>query len=155
MAPDSDEVIDAEPVGDDPARQFMQRFEILEAKLHRGPLPSPEALQDYENVLPGCAERIVSQWEGQSGHRQDLEKSMVSANIKSRFIAQGISFLVVLIGIVAGTILILEDKDAAGLAAILTPLGVIAIRLLRNGNGGGSSSDPDDREQGREATPAE
>jgi uncharacterized membrane protein len=154
-APDTDEVVEGEAVPGDPAQRIIERFQVLEAKLHSGPLPSPEVLQEYDNVLPGCAERIVSQFETQSSHRQDLEKRMVGANILSRYLAQSISLLVVLAGIAAGTILILNDKDAAGLAAILTPLGVIAVRMLRNGtgnsnDGGGPETDepPAPSEQG-------
>lgn len=34
---------------------LQQRSEI-----YYGPLPSPQAFGEYEKVLPGCAERIVS-----------------------------------------------------------------------------------------------
>jgi len=38
------------------------------------PLPTPKELQEYDTVLPGLAERIVSRFEIQSNHRIALEK---------------------------------------------------------------------------------
>ena len=38
-----------------------------------GPLPPPEMLAQYEEILPGAAERILSMAERQAEHRQKLE----------------------------------------------------------------------------------
>jgi len=37
-------------------------------------LPSPEMLAQYESILPGLAERIVSDWERSQAHRRNREK---------------------------------------------------------------------------------
>ncbi|MEU2289457.1 DUF2335 domain-containing protein [Streptomyces bacillaris] len=49
------------------------RREIV--RRHVGPLPSPHMLAEYEAVLPGLAERIVSMAEGEQAHRHELEKT--------------------------------------------------------------------------------
>ena len=46
-----------------------------------GPLPHPNILKLYEEVCPGCAERIIAMAEQEGDHRRDMEERMVDANI--------------------------------------------------------------------------
>ena len=58
---------------------MAERVETL-IELHRqfaGPLPPPEILAGYEEVLPGAAQRIFALTEGQAKHRQELERTIV------------------------------------------------------------------------------
>ncbi|MET7661180.1 DUF2335 domain-containing protein [Streptomyces sp. NPDC005463] len=48
---------------------------------HRGPLPDPQQLVEYENVLPGAADRIIAMAEREQRHRHDLQQ----AGLKQRF----------------------------------------------------------------------
>lgn len=36
-----------------------------------GPIPPPDILQGYDNILPGLADRIVSMAEAEGNHRRD------------------------------------------------------------------------------------
>lgn len=40
----------------------------------KAPLPPPEVLEQFNSVIPNGAERIVQQWEGETKHRQELER---------------------------------------------------------------------------------
>ena len=40
-----------------------------------GPLPPPEILRKFDEVVPGAAERIIKMAEDQSIHRKELEKN--------------------------------------------------------------------------------
>ncbi len=53
----------------------------LEVSHHSGPLPAPQ-LGEYNQVLPGLADRIVSAMENQSAHRIGLEKAAQDADIQ-------------------------------------------------------------------------
>lgn len=44
------------------------------AKRFSGPLPPPEALEHYERVLPGGAERIIAMAEREQKHRHGVEQ---------------------------------------------------------------------------------
>jgi hypothetical protein len=59
--------------------------EILHAAVEisrfSGPLPHPEDLAKYEQVLPGSADRIISMAEQQAEHRRNLEKSVILSNV--------------------------------------------------------------------------
>jgi len=45
-----------------------------------GPLPHPSSLQEYDNVLPGLAERIVTMAEAEARHRHDMDKEAARQN---------------------------------------------------------------------------
>jgi uncharacterized membrane protein len=45
--------------------------------LHQGPLPHPAVLKQYDDVVPGAAERIMRMAEQQAQHRQDLEAHVI------------------------------------------------------------------------------
>jgi uncharacterized membrane protein len=68
---------------------------------YRGPLPPPEMLRGYDEIVPGAAERILTQFERQSEHRREIERKMVS-NIARREMG---SILVAALLIVAVTFL--------------------------------------------------
>ena len=47
-----------------------------------GPIPPPNIIKGYEDILPGAAERIISMAERQSAHRQEMERVMVNAEAR-------------------------------------------------------------------------
>ena len=49
---------------------------------YRGPMPLPSHLEQYERILPGAAERILSLAEKQATHRRELEQRVVGAEIQ-------------------------------------------------------------------------
>jgi uncharacterized membrane protein len=96
------------------------------ASTYSGPLPSPEMMERYEAVVPGSAERIITQFEEQGRHRRTLEKVVVTGNERRANRGQISATVIVIFGILSGTFLIYEGKTSEGLGAMLTPLGVVA-----------------------------
>jgi uncharacterized membrane protein len=47
-----------------------------------GPLPPPEHLREYEQIVPGAAERLIKMAEDQSVHRRGLENRVIDAQIR-------------------------------------------------------------------------
>ncbi|MDQ2694694.1 MAG: DUF2335 domain-containing protein [Pseudomonadota bacterium] len=47
-----------------------------------GPLPSPEAVEGYERILPGAAERLFAMAEKQAEHRRALESQSLAEEFK-------------------------------------------------------------------------
>jgi len=45
-----------------------------------GPLPPPSSLKEYDSVLPGLAERIVTMAEAEARHRHDMDKEATRQN---------------------------------------------------------------------------
>lgn len=64
-----------------------------------GPIPPPHVLGLYNDVLPGCAERLLTAFESQQTHRQSLEKMVVESGIKRSWYGLWCALTVSLAGI--------------------------------------------------------
>lgn len=71
---------------------------------HSGPLPPPEILENYDQVLPGAAERILTMAENQSAHRQQLEARYLTAEARNS-----------LLGIIFGLLLGITGLSVSGI----------------------------------------
>jgi hypothetical protein len=47
----------------------------------QGPLPNPEILDRYEQILTGAADRIMAMAEDEARHRHEMEKMVLEADI--------------------------------------------------------------------------
>lgn len=53
-----------------------------------GPLPPPAALEHFDRIIPGGADRILRMVEQEQSHRLSLEQISTDANIKSHWRGQ-------------------------------------------------------------------
>ena len=83
-------------------------------QFHRGPLPSPKDLDEYDKIVPGAAERIISMAEEQAKHRQGLEKVVIESDIKDSKTGLYFGFIIGLVAIISGTICIVYGHSIAG-----------------------------------------
>jgi uncharacterized membrane protein len=125
--------------------ESMEKF-VIAAQSFSGPLPPPEILRKYEEVLPGSAERIISMAERQGSHRQDLESRVVSSNIMNEKMGMIFGFIICLVAISGGIYAVIQGKSAAGLSAIITPLGALVGVFIY-----GKAKQSKDLEQKRQA----
>ena len=91
-------------------------------RIHSGPLPYPETLIKYNQVYPDLAKEIVEMAKKQSEHRQYLEKEQVISETKLRLRGQLIGGCAIVILIILGFVLILNDKNIAGASAVIIAL---------------------------------
>lgn len=97
---------------------------------YSGPIPPPEMLRGYEEILPGAMDRILAMAERQESHRHSLESASVLGNLDAQRTGQYIAGTVVILGMGIGAFLISTGKDIAGFTAMLTPLGIAAGLFL-------------------------
>jgi uncharacterized membrane protein len=84
--------------GLDPGKKnAMVRTLYQLTKVHIGPLPSPDSLAEYNEVLPNAAERIFKEFEEQGKHRRDLESTVVKSQVKQSYIGQASALLIALV----------------------------------------------------------
>ncbi len=94
----------------------------------QGPLPPPQILNNYDQIVPGSAERIISLWESQVRHRQELEKKAIESDIKQSHYGATLGFIIAIFAIGAGTFLAYIGRPTEGLAAIITALvGLVGV----------------------------
>ena len=65
------------PQGNPPGSEYTLQFGAF-----AGPLPPPEILQGYEQACPGAANRIIEMAESQGGHRRQMEKAAMEAQVE-------------------------------------------------------------------------
>jgi len=90
-----------------------------------GPLPPPEILQKYNEILPGAAERIIKMAESQHEHRLLLEKKVVESNTFSQRVGLILGFVIAMTAIVGGIWLSSSGKSGAGLTSIIAALAAL------------------------------
>lgn len=151
-----------EGVVEDPA----QRVEIsrvlvaAQKKLFSGPIPPPEMLDHYNQVIPGLGQQLVTAWRDESDHRRAMEirdkdseriainaevsASEADSTLKKR--AQGIAAAIVVLLIACGTGLAVADKEWVASIIFGTTIISIAVifvlgRMPHNGSGKDKADD--------------
>jgi len=100
----------------------------VEASSFQGPLPPPQILNDYDQTVAGSAERIISLWENQVWHRQELEKKAIESDIKQSHYGAILGFIIAMSAIGSGTFLAYIGRPTEGIAAIISALvGLIGV----------------------------
>ena len=92
---------------------------------YSGPIPHPSDFEQYERVLPGAADRILTMAENQSAHRQTLEKAAIYSDVENSKRWQWFGFLIGIVCICGGFVLIAMDKDLSGFALIGGSIGTL------------------------------
>ena len=69
--------IEAEVISDDRKTGKMM-LEVQKSEISfSGPLPHPDIMKGYDDIVPGAAERILKMAENQQNHRFKLEEKIV------------------------------------------------------------------------------
>lgn len=91
----SPEILDSLP---DDVREI-----VLQAASFSGPLPPSPMFREYEDVLPGAADRILGMAEKQAEHRQDWEKNALRSAQRDSMRGQWLGFSISLVALIAAT----------------------------------------------------
>lgn len=103
----------------------------IEKNHHEGPIPSPQALSEYEEVLPGIADRIMSMAEKNAEHLRKKEQSLVDNHYQDKTSGRRYGFTLILIAFLVTWIAI--ERNMPYLAALIggtTVLGIATIFIL-------------------------
>lgn len=93
-----------------------------------GPLPPPNILEGYKRVDKGLPDRIMSMAEREQESITAFRKRALELQGRDTFLGMVFAFMTILITLIGGIILLLNDKDAAGYIAIIS--GVVGIAGL-------------------------
>ena len=104
---------------------------ITHQEIHRGPLPSPRTLREYDKIKKGLAERIVIMAENQSNHRINLENKAISSQLDESRKGQDYGLTIGLAGLVTCLILALTSHDwVAGIIGSSTLVGLVTVFVV-------------------------
>jgi uncharacterized membrane protein len=90
--------------------------------VYSGPIPPPEILRGYEEIVPGAAKTILGLWELQTTHRTTLEARALGHNIWRSWAGIISAFLIAMVGLGGGIFLAYNGHDTAGAAIAGTSL---------------------------------
>jgi uncharacterized membrane protein len=125
-----------ESTADDPAISQEEGGELdpegrqliaqITASRFSGPVPPPAVLGQYEEILPGSAERILSMAENEQSHRHYYDNGLLGLFTRGQWFA----FILGLAAIGAGTYLLSIGQDLGGFTSLILGLGPIIAALL-------------------------
>jgi len=102
------------------------RVLVAHQEIFSGPLPHPEILKKYEEVVPGTGKVIVETFEKQARHRMSVENVVIASDIKNEtlgiFIAGGMGFS----GFFLAGFALYLDRDITALTILISELTVFA-----------------------------
>ncbi len=110
----------AGPPRDAPARLPHEAGGLqIQAASFSGPLPPPGILAQYDALVPGSANRILTQWETQTNHRQSLELRVVESNVANARHGQQFAFILAVLILLTAVGLFATGRDIWGLIALI------------------------------------
>jgi uncharacterized membrane protein len=98
-----------------PALTIEQRLEHFS-----GPLPSPDILERYDQIVPGLADRVVTVFEEQATHRMDLERTVIKGDTRRANAGMVTAAVFGLSLLAASVYLIMNGHEGPGVLALLT-----------------------------------
>lgn len=110
------------------AGYMEQHLEIsaVAAEQYAGPLPHPNHLKQFEEILPGAADRIINMAEQQAAHRQEIESRIVRSNLKLEAKGQWFAFGITLAIVGGGFYVISQGYSIAGLVPMIGAIATLA-----------------------------
>lgn len=100
---------------------------------HSGPIPDPETLRRYNEVLPGTAEKIIDAFERQNKHRISIEEKAVNHGIYIEKVGQFFAFLITITALCGSLGLIFIGKSIEGIAGVIVAIaGLVASFIYKN-----------------------
>ena len=93
-----------------------------------GPLPPPEILRKFDEVVPGSAERIIKMAEGQFAHRTELERKVIDSDIVTSKRGQILGFVIAIVGLICSMVIsIFGNKIAGALIGVGTLASLVSV----------------------------
>ena len=80
------------------------RTALVESATFSGPLPPSSMLSEYNKILPGSAERLLTMTEKEQNHRMSWENKVIKASIKGMNQGQWFGFIIAISAIIASLI---------------------------------------------------
>jgi len=110
---------------------FNKHNEVLVSSQFSGPLPPPDALAHYNNIIPGAAERILRMAESEAENRHRNERKVVDNVVRSSFLGIFFAFAsVVLMVVLAYFALIYEYPTVATSIVVINIASVAGIFIF-------------------------
>ncbi len=123
----------------------MLDIALVEA-VWNGPLPPPNVLRSYEEIVPGSAQRIMEMAEKEQEHSRNMVSTVIVGDSRRAYLGLIAGFIISVLGIGGGIYLIATGHDWAGLSlAGINLTGLVGVFVY------GAKTRHDDRNRNLEA----
>lgn len=96
-----------------------------------GPLPTPDLLAGYEQVVPGAAERLLAMAEADAKHQREIEFAALRAEDSSVRRGQWLGFTIALVALTVSILaLYLGSPWVAGIIGGATAVGLVSAFVI-------------------------
>lgn len=95
--------------------------------IRQGPLPDPEDLAKYDQIIPEGADRIMKMAEHQSAHRIEIEKVVISSQQVQSQRGQNFGLVIAIVGIGASVFLAMNGHNMV--AGVLGGTTVVSLAI--------------------------
>lgn len=110
---------------------LLRSIVSITATMHSGPLPDPSTLNEYDQLIPNGADRIMKMAEEQSKHRRGIEKKAIGRQSAQSLIGQIFGLIIGLAGLAAGTYIVhLGHTKTGGVIAGGTVVSLVSVFVL-------------------------
>ena len=101
----------------------LQELSVARSDFFSGPLPHPDHLKEYENILPGSADRLIRIVEEEAPHRRQIDVMITNSNTKLEARGQVFGFIIAMTALIGGGYLIESGQSVWGISV---PIAAIA-----------------------------
>lgn len=99
-------------------------------KSHSGPLPDPETLSQYSEIIPDGAERIMQMAEKEQNFRHGHTRNVAKRKLDQETRGQWFAFILAVVCIIGGIYLTVIGKDTAGMSVIIGSIATLVGAFL-------------------------
>ena len=104
------------------SQQFSQQFS--------GPIPPPDTLAQYENIVPGIAERIMTMAENEAASRIRNDDKMIDNIVRSSFLGVFFAFASVVLLAALAYFAIINDHPAVATGVVVAMASVAGMFIF-------------------------
>lgn len=116
-------------------------YQEIRAVNYKGPIPPPQVLKKYDEVIPGLSERIIDAWQIQSQHRQTVEREVLSRREGRKDRSQHHALIIALVGLgLAAAVAAIDANPWVAIIFAVVSVGGPASALMISRFLGGRSS---------------
>lgn len=114
------------------SKQVVTQFIVERTEAFSGPLPSPRILREYNEILPGAAERTFVMSEKEQTHRHEMDNKIVNGTQKQTTRGQWIGASLVIVLAAIAFVLGMTGHDWLAGAIFTTTIISVAIVFVLN-----------------------
>ena len=110
--------------------QTENREQIVIAQQFSGPIPPPDALAQYNSIVPGSAERILKMAENQAASRQRNDDKLVDNIVRTSYLGIFFAFASIIILAALAYFALINDYPAVATGVVVAMASVAGVFIL-------------------------